>query len=105
SPGLHGHKFGVDIAAAGMIYARSLSFKHLRAAGVSCHVGSQILDFAPILEAAVKVLALIERLKAEGQMIDHVELGGGPGIAYQAADRAPGIREFIETLRARIGRD
>ncbi len=105
STGLHGHKFGVDIAAAEAIYARSRLFKHLRAAGVSCHIGSQILDFAPILEAAEKVLALIERLQAEGHPIDHVDLGGGLGIAYQAADRAPGIREFIETLRARIGRD
>jgi diaminopimelate decarboxylase len=105
STGLHGHKFGIDIAAAEPIYARARSFKHLRAAGVSCHIGSQILDFAPILEAAEKVLALIERLKADGHMIDHVDLGGGLGIAYQAADRAPGIREFIETLRARIGRD
>jgi diaminopimelate decarboxylase len=57
------------------------------------------------LEAAEKVLALIERLQAAGHPIDHVDLGGGLGIAYQAADRAPGIREFIETLRARIGRD
>jgi diaminopimelate decarboxylase len=105
STGMHGHKFGVDIAAAEVIYARSRSFKHLRAAGVSCHIGSQILDFAPILEAAEKVLALIERLQAAGHPIDHVDLGGGLGIAYQAADRAPGIREFIETLRAQIGRD
>ena len=58
-----------------------------------------------ILEAAGKVLALIERLQAEGFPIDHLDLGGGLGIAYQAADRAPEIHDFIAALRERIGRD
>lgn len=105
STGLRDHKFGVDIGDAERLYHRARGFKHLRAAGVSCHIGSQILDFSPILEAAGKVLALIERLQAEGHAIDHVDLGGGLGIAYQAAERAPGIREFIEQLRNRIGGD
>ena len=105
STGLRDHKFGVDIADAEQLYHRAQAFKHLQASGVSCHIGSQILDFSPILEAATKVLALIERLQAAGHAIDHVDLGGGLGIAYQAADRAPGIREFIEQLRTRIGRD
>jgi diaminopimelate decarboxylase len=103
STGLRDHKFGVDIGDAEHLYHRARAFKHLRAAGVSCHIGSQILDFSPILEAAGKVLALIERLQGEGHAIDHVDLGGGLGIAYQAAERAPGIREFIEQLRGRIG--
>jgi diaminopimelate decarboxylase len=105
STGLRDHKFGVDIADAERLYHRARVFKHLRAAGVSCHIGSQILDFSPILEAAGKVLALIERLQAGGHAIDHVDLGGGLGIAYQSADRAPGIREFIGQLRDRIGSD
>ncbi|MGA2716937.1 MAG: diaminopimelate decarboxylase [Bryobacteraceae bacterium] len=105
STGLRDHKFGVDIGAAEALYGRARGFKHLRAAGVSCHIGSQILDFSPILEAAGKILALIERLQAGGHAIDHVDLGGGLGIAYQAADRAPAIREFIERLRDRIGQD
>jgi diaminopimelate decarboxylase len=105
STGLRDHKFGVDIGEAEHIYHRARAFRHLRAAGVSCHIGSQILDFSPILEAADKVFALIERLQAEGHAIDHVDLGGGLGISYQAAERAPGIREFIGQLRSRIGRD
>jgi diaminopimelate decarboxylase len=103
STGLRDHKFGVDIAAAPGIYARSRAFRHLRASGVSCHIGSQIMNYQPILEAAGKVLALIERLQGEGFPIDHVDLGGGLGIAYQAAERAPGIHEFIGALRTRIG--
>src|SRR5580692_7156986 len=103
STGLRDHKFGVDIADAPGIYARARRFTSLRAAGVSCHIGSQILDYSPILEAAGKVLALIECLRAEGFAIDHVDFGGGLGIAYQAGDRAPVIHEFISALRDRIG--
>jgi len=105
STGLRDHKFGVDIADAFDIYSRSRRFANLRAAGVSCHIGSQILDYSPILEAAGKVLELIERLQSAGFPIDHVDLGGGLGIAYQAADRAPEIHDFIAALRDRIGRD
>src|SRR5580704_6493682 len=88
STGLRDHKFGIDIDAAEAVYHRARQYRNLRAAGVSCHIGSQILDFSPILEAAGKVLALIERLQAEGHAIDHVDLGGGLGISYQAAERA-----------------
>ncbi len=105
STGLRDHKFGVDIADAREIYARSRRFPNLKAAGVSCHIGSQILDYSPILEAAGKVLALIETLQEDGFGIDHVDLGGGLGIAYQAADQAPTIHDFIGALRDRIGRD
>ncbi|HWD99528.1 MAG TPA: diaminopimelate decarboxylase [Bryobacteraceae bacterium] len=105
STGLRDHKFGVAIGEAAAIYSRSRAFANLRAAGVSCHIGSQILDYSPILEAAGKVLALVEDLQHNGFAIDHVDLGGGLGIAYQSADRAPQIGEFIAALRDRIGRD
>jgi diaminopimelate decarboxylase len=104
STGLRDHKFGVAISDAEGIYDRSRSLRHLRASGVSCHIGSQILDYTPILEAAGRVLNLIERLQARGLPIDHVDLGGGLGIAYHAADQAPVIRDFITDLRDRIGR-
>ena len=103
STGLRDHKFGVDLAEAPGIYRRSRALKNLRAAGVSCHIGSQILDYSPILEAAGKVLALIENLQRDGFQIDHVDLGGGLGIAYRTADRAPAIHDFIGALRDRIG--
>jgi diaminopimelate decarboxylase len=105
STGLRDHKFGIDIAEAPGVYARSRSFTHLRATGVSCHIGSQILDYAPILEAAGKVLNLVEHLQAEGFAIDHIDLGGGLGISYQPADDAPVIGEFISALKDRLGRD
>jgi len=104
STGLRDHKFGVDIGAAAAIYRSTRALSHIRASGVSCHIGSQILDYSPILEAAGKVLTLIEELQADGIAIDHVDLGGGLGISYQATEQAPGIRDFITDLRDRIGR-
>jgi diaminopimelate decarboxylase len=104
STGLRDHKFGIDIADAPAVYANSRRLKNLRAAGVSCHIGSQILDYSPILEAAGKVLNLIENLRKDGFAIEHIDLGGGLGIAYQAADAAPGVRDFITDVRDRIGK-
>lgn len=103
STGLRDHKFGIDIAEAPAVYHRSKVFRHLRASGVDCHIGSQIVDYSSILEAAGKVMDLIGKLRADGHAIDHVDLGGGLGIAYQAADSPPAIREFVAALRERIG--
>jgi diaminopimelate decarboxylase len=102
STGLSRHKFGIDIADAAVVYRCSRQFPSLVAEGVSCHIGSQILDPAPILEAVDKVLALATRLAAEGHPIRHVDLGGGLGVAYHAGENAPGIAAFVENLRGRV---
>jgi diaminopimelate decarboxylase len=104
STGLRDHKFGIDIQDAPAVYSRARAFRNLRPAGVSCHIGSQILDYSPILEAAGKVLALIEQLQADGLPIDHVDLGGGLGIAYQDTESAPAIHDFVAALRGRLER-
>ncbi len=100
--GLSDHKFGIDIAEAEAVYERSRAFPNLDAVGVSCHIGSQLLDTAPILEAVDKVLALIGRLRARGHHIRYVDLGGGLGVAYKKADEAPQIASFVSKLRERI---
>lgn len=104
STGMRDHKFGIDIGAAAGVYRRTRALKNVTASGVSCHIGSQILDYSPILEAAGKVLALVETLQDEGFEIDHVDLGGGLGISYRMGDEAPLIRDFITDLRDRIGK-
>ncbi len=103
STGLRDHKFGIDIGEAAAVYHRAKTFKNLQATGVDCHIGSQILDYTSILEAAGKVMELIAALRADGQPIDHVDLGGGLGIAYQPDHIAPAIREFVAAVRSRIG--
>jgi diaminopimelate decarboxylase len=102
STGLSQHKFGIAIAQAAQVYEQSRRFRNLAAEGVSCHIGSQILDPSPILEAVDKVLALARALREQGHPIKHLDLGGGLGVAYYAGEEAPKIREFVECLRARV---
>jgi len=103
STGLSQHKFGIAIAEAAAVYADARRFRSLSAEGVSCHIGSQILDEAPLLEALDKVLALAARLRREGHAIRHIDLGGGLGIAYRPGETAPAIPAYIERLRSRLG--
>src|ERR1039457_1255491 len=102
STGLREHKFGIDIAEAEAVYQRTRAFPNLVAEGVSCHIGSQLMDTNPILEALGRVLTLVERLRAQGFTIKHIDLGGGLGVAYQAHEQAPEIRGFIAQLRGRL---
>ncbi len=106
STGLREHKFGIDIRQAEAVYDRARAFGNLQARGVSCHIGSQVLDTAPIFEALDKVLALVERLRAAGHAIANIDLGGGLGIAYRQEQQAPEIRAFADCIRKRLrGRD
>ncbi len=100
--GLHDHKFGVDISEAEAVYDRARSLRNLIASGVSCHIGSQLLDTEPSMEAADKVLALIERLRVGGHPIRHVDLGGGLGVSYNPTHATPDIRGFIGKLRQKV---
>ena len=102
STGLSLHKFGIPIAEAPGVYERSRQYRNLAAQGVSCHIGSQILDTSPILEAFEKAVALACRLRDEGHPITHLDLGGGLGVAYHAGEGAPSIRAFIQNLRERL---
>jgi len=102
STGLREHKFGIDIHEAEAIYDRAREFANLEAAGVSCHIGSQLLDVTPIFEALDKVLALVARLRTAGHTIRHVDLGGGLGVAYQSTDQPPAIGAFVECIRQRL---
>jgi diaminopimelate decarboxylase len=102
STGLSEHKFGINIREAPAVYERARRFRNLTAEGVSCHIGSQILDTTPILEAVDKALALVSALRAAGFGIRHLDLGGGLGIAYRSGQKTPAIRTFIESLHDRL---
>jgi diaminopimelate decarboxylase len=106
STGLRDHKFGIDITAAEEVYARAASMTNLRPEGVSCHIGSQLLDTAPLIEAFDAVLALVDRLRARGIAITHLDLGGGLGVPYKTDQQEPDVTAHIESLCARCaGRD
>jgi diaminopimelate decarboxylase len=102
STGLKEHKFGIDIAEVERVYEQVRTCPNMVADGVSCHIGSQLLSIEPLLEAADKMLALVERLRAKGFPIRHLDLGGGLGVPYRPSDTPSSIREFIRHLRHRI---
>ena len=102
STGRLAHKFGVDIGDAEGIYERARKHANLLLEGVSCHIGSQILDTAPVFEAVDRVLALIERLRKMGLPIQTADLGGGLGVAYKPEDVTPAICEFVKMLSAKV---
>ncbi len=102
STGLTEHKFGIALAEAAAVYERARRFRNLKAEGVSCHIGSQILDPSPIYEAVDKILALAAELRAAGHAIRRVVWGGGWGVAYKEGDQAPPIDGFVKRMEARL---
>lgn len=102
STGLREHKFGVDIHSAEDLYTRAAGLPGIALDGVSCHIGSQLLDLDPLLEAADKTLSLVARLRSRGLLIRHLDLGGGLGVSYRSNDRPADAAEFIRRLRPKI---
>ncbi len=102
STGLREHKFGVDINAAEDLYIRASQLPGIRAEGVSSHIGSQLLDIGPLLEAADKILALIARLQSRGFPISYLDLGGGLGVSYRPNQHPAPAGDFIARLRSQI---
>ncbi|MCL2591061.1 MAG: diaminopimelate decarboxylase [Betaproteobacteria bacterium] len=83
STGLRSNKFGVAFGDALALYQRAAALPHLRVCGIDCHIGSQLLDPAPMVEAACRLLDLADRLAGEGIHLEHIDLGGGLGIRYR----------------------
>jgi diaminopimelate decarboxylase len=100
--GLSQNKFGIAIERARAVYERARAFNYLAAEGVSCHIGSQILDPAPLLEAVDMLVDLARQLRAAGAPIRHLDLGGGLGIAYRPGETAPAVAAFVAGLRERL---
>jgi diaminopimelate decarboxylase len=76
------NKFGVSMAEAERLYARSSNCASVRPVGVACHIGSQITDLAPLEAAYVKMRGLVERIRAEGLTLERLDIGGGLGVPY-----------------------
>ena len=74
STGMSEHKFGIDISEVEAVYRRAVQLPNVLVEGVSCHIGSQILDTNPMLEAVDKMVALVDRLRAAGVPIRHLTL-------------------------------
>jgi len=108
STGLKANKFGVEIADAERLYLKARELPGIELAGVACHIGSQLQDLAPFLDALDRVLALIDRLRAHGLELKHLDLGGGLGVRYDQetppspADLASAVRERLKERALKI---
>jgi diaminopimelate decarboxylase len=101
STGLKDNKFGIAYFEVLKTYREAALLPHIDIVGIDCHIGSQITNTSPYLDALDKVLDLIEQLKREGIIIHHLDLGGGLGIDY-GSDAPPDITMFTNTLLNRI---
>ena len=102
STGLKENKFGVEFNAALALYRKAASMPGVRIAGIDCHIGSQLTDVSPLLEALDKMLGLIDALARDGIVIHHLDLGGGLGIRY-ADEIPPDPRLYMREVIKRIG--
>ncbi len=103
STGLKENKFGIAFEDALDTYRVAASLPHLEVTGIDCHIGSQLLDDAPLLEALDKVIELADQLHAAGIALHHLDIGGGIGITYD--DEKPvAVGDYLGRLFARIDR-
>ena len=101
STGLKGNKFGIAHERAVQSYLRAAELPNLKVVGIDCHIGSQITETGPYLDALDRLLDLIETVEARGIPIAHLDLGGGLGITY-TDEQPPAAEALTRTLLARV---
>jgi len=102
STGLKDNKFGVAIDDAVRIYTYAHSLSHLDVQGVDCHIGSQLTEIAPFLDALDRLLLLIDTLAEQGITIKHLDLGGGLGVCY-TDEVPPSPQDYISAVIEKLG--
>ena len=101
STGLKENKFGVAYEDALACYRTAAALPNITVAGIDCHIGSQLLDDAPLLEALDKLIELVDQLAAEGIHLHHLDIGGGIGINYDdESSRSPSATTWAACLPA-----
>ncbi|QBL08053.1 diaminopimelate decarboxylase [Rheinheimera sp. D18] len=101
STGLKANKFGIDILLARDVYRKAASYSHLKVVGVDCHIGSQLTEVQPFLEALEKLLTLIDQLASDGIMLQHIDIGGGLGVTYDN-ETPPSPADYIGKVVERL---
>lgn len=102
STGLKENKFGIDIELALVEYRRAAAMPNVEVVGIDCHIGSQLTESGPFLDALDRILDLVNALKVEGIHLHHLDLGGGLGICYKD-EHPPEPSEYIQAILARLG--
>jgi len=101
STGLKENKFGIDIKSAFEIYQYASNLAGINICGIACHIGSQLTDLTPFLDALDRVLALLDRLTNSSIQIQHLDLGGGLGIRYQN-ESPPQPEEYVTAIKKKL---
>lgn len=101
STGLKENKFGVTIATALQLYRQAAAEPHLQIVGIDCHIGSQLTELSPFLDALDRVLAVIDTLAEEGIVIQHLDVGGGLGVTY-SDETPPHPSEYAAALQQKL---
>jgi diaminopimelate decarboxylase len=102
STGLRENKFGVTMEEALQVYQRAAALAHVEVVGLDCHIGSQLTELSPFLDALRRLLTLVDQLQASGITIRHLDLGGGLGVRYQD-EQPPSIADYIGAIRRELG--
>ncbi|MDA9094966.1 diaminopimelate decarboxylase [Porticoccaceae bacterium] len=97
STGLKENKFGVDINLAAAVYQRAAAMKNISVVGVDCHIGSQLTEIQPFIDAMERLLVLVDQLAELGIRLQHIDIGGGLGVRYQD-EVAPSAAEYLSAL-------
>lgn len=101
STGLKENKFGIGVATALEAYQQAAASANLAVTGIDCHIGSQLTEIAPFVDALDRVLDLVGRLEAAGIHLQHIDLGGGLGVPYRD-EHPPTPEEYVRPLLARL---
>jgi len=102
STGLKENKFGIAYGDALRLYLKAAALPGLKVTGIDFHIGSQLTQVEPFLAALDKILEFVDRLKVEGVILEHIDLGGGLGIRYQD-EVLPAVASYLNALIARLG--
>ena len=101
STGLKANKFGIDWSHAVEIYQRAAKLEHIDIVGVDCHIGSQLTEIAPFIDALERLLGLIDDLAEKGIVIKHLDVGGGLGVTYDD-EQPPHPEEYAAAILDKI---
>lgn len=101
STGLKANKFGIAHEDTLAAYRHARALPGLHPIGIDCHIGSQLTDMSPLLEALDKLLELVEALRQEGIHLEHIDLGGGLGVPYND-ETPPHPSEYLAAVKAKL---
>ena len=102
STGLKNNKFGVAYEDCVALYQRAQSLPNIKLTGIDCHIGSQITQASPYLDAADKILDLVEKLHNQGIHLEHIDFGGGIGVRYEDTDTPIDMKHLILSLKEKL---